>query len=513
VSLAVLAAACIGGDDDAKDPSPTDGSPTVADDTIRLGIGGPLVVDPAEASLASPSDLMVLDLLFDGLTAIDGNGVLQPGLAAEWEGNDTSTAFRFALAPDATFASGRPVTPNDVIASLERVMAAGDSSLAALSLESVKGFQAFADGKAKHVSGLTVGGPHSVRIELTTPLSVLPTVLASPMMSIVDPATETGDLADLDVSGDWTIASSDDGDLVLDRREGEGSLDHIEVRSYDDEDEAYGAFEDGDVDWARVPTSKYDDAVEKYGDDAFAPFQAELFFGMNIKAQALKTKPMRRAITLAIDRDAIVDEVYADLADPLTTVVPAGIAGHDPNRCPPCAPDATKATSIIKSEFPDGGVPTVRIEYDESPVQDEMAHMVADDLDAVGIPTELRALPLDEYETFVVSGNQHLFSFGWIGAYRSPDAYLAPLFGSSANDNLTNYRSDDVDGLLDRARASTNAVLNADRWALAEKTVLEAFVVVPIAQFRTQVVVADRVQGLQTAVDGTVDWSKVTLAG
>jgi len=136
---------------------------------------------------------------------------------------------------------------------------------------------------------------------------------------------------------------------------------------------------------------------------------------------------------------------------------------------------------------------------------------VAADLDAVGIPTKLRPLPLEEYKDFVVSGDQQLFSFGWIGAYTSPDAYLAPLFGSAANDNLTNYRSARVDAFLDRARANDEPAKNAERWAAAETDVLKAAVVVPIAQFRTQVVVAERVDGFRTAVDGTVDWADVTL--
>ena len=72
-SLAVLLAACIGGDDDARTRT-TRGARTVDEGTMRLGIGGPLVVDPAEASLASPSDLMVLDLLYDGLTRLDADG-------------------------------------------------------------------------------------------------------------------------------------------------------------------------------------------------------------------------------------------------------------------------------------------------------------------------------------------------------------------------------------------------------------------------------------------------------
>ena len=147
--------------------------------------------------------------------------------------------------------------------------------------------------------------------------------------------------------------------------------------------------------------------------------------------------------------------------------------------------------------FPDGKVPTINIDFDESAAQQEMAELVAADLEAVGIPTELRPLPLEEYKDFVVSGDQELFSFGWIGAYGSPDAYLAPLFGSAANDNLTNYRSARVDGLLPagpgRGRPSRERrALGGRRDAMCSRPPSSC----PIAQFRTQVVVADRVEGL-----------------
>jgi ABC-type transport system substrate-binding protein len=510
VAVALLAA-CTGDDGGDEDPSATPGEPAAGGE-LRLGIGGPLVVDPVEASLASPSDLMVVDLLHDGLTQLDVDGAPGAAVAESWEANPDATAFRFVLDAEATFASGRRITPQDVIASLERVMQPGDSSLAALSLEAVKGFRAFADGEAEHVSGLTAPGPRTVRIELATPLSVLPVVLSNPVMSVVDPATIEGELGALDLSGDWTVASSDDGDLVLERRAGRGDgLGGIELDAHDDPDDAYDAFQDGDVDWAPVPTSRYGDAVEEHGAGAFAPFHAELFFGMNVRSSALRSPAIREAIRLAIDREAIVQAVYSGLADPLSTVVPRGVAGHDPERCTECTHDPDRAKEIVAFLYPDGNPPTVHVDYDESPTQDQMAEIVADSLESVGIPTELRARPIDEYKAFVVSGEQELFSFGWIGAYSSPDAFLAPLFGSSANDNLTRYRSTAVDGFLEGARGSRNPVKNAERWAVAEKAVLEAAVVVPIAQFRTQVVVADRVQGLTHAIDGTVDWDQVGL--
>jgi len=503
-------------DDPAPEPAaaPTTAAP-VAPGTVRLGLSGPIVADPLDASPASSSDLMVLDLLHDGLTRLDDEGVAEPALASRWVANDTHTAFRFQLATEATFASGREVTPADVIASLERVMAAGDTSLAALSLETVTGFRAFVDGEAEHVSGLSAPDERTVRVALTTPLAVLPEVLSSPLLGVVDvDGLEDGELAALDLSGAWTVADVDDDDdvLRLDHRSGApGELNGVELHPFEDDGGAYAAFDDSEVDWATVPGDRYDQALDDHGDDSFAPFHAELFFGMNLSTPNLADPALRQAIVQAIDRDEIVQDVYPDLADPLSTIVPAGVLGHEPASCAACSYDPDAAEATLQAAFPDGAVPTVRIDFDESPAQEAMAELIASDLDDVGIPTELRPLPLEEYKRFVVSGDQELFSFGWIGAYGSPDAYLAPLFGSASDDNLTDHRSDEVDGLLGRVRSGADPAQNAERWVAAEQQILEAAAVIPIAQFRTQVVVAERLQGFVHAVDGTVNWSQVRL--
>ena len=343
-------------------------------------------------------------------------------------------------------------------------------------------------------------------------------MLSSPLLSVVDAETIDGDdLAALDLSGDVG------GGVCVRRRpapvERRAGFPGTPRRPWSCDSTTTRrrpttASSDGDVDWAAVPSSRYEEAVETYGDGAFAPFQAELFFGMNLSSPSLDSDALRRAIVLAIDRDGIVDAVYADLADPLPTIVPAGVVGNDPDRCPECAYDPDTAADIIDLVYPDGKVPTISIDYDESDAQQAMAELVADDLEAVGIPTTLRPLPLDEYTDFVVSGDQALFSFGWIGAYGSPDAYLAPLFGSAANDNLTNFRS--RQGRRPPAPGARRTRPRGERPSLGRSrrpTSCRPAVVVPIAQFRTQVVVAERVEGLTTAVDGTIDWAQVELTG
>jgi ABC-type transport system substrate-binding protein len=285
----------------------------------------------------------------------------------------------------------------------------------------------------------------------------------------------------------------------------------VQLHAYDDEEAAYAAFEDGEVDWAKVPPSEYSDAVDAHGTDAFAPFQAELFWGLNVTNPTLANTKLRAAIELAIDPDAIVAEVYTELADPLGTIIPEGVPGYDSRRCAPCAPDVVKAKARVKAAYPNGKVPQVSVDYDESTLQTAMAKMIAEQLGAAGIPTKLNAMSLEDYKKFVVSGHQQLFTFGWIGAFTSPDAYLTRLFQSSSNDNLTGFRSPVVDKLLGQARATLDVKAQQTLWGQAETTVLKSNVVVPIAQFRTQVVVKDRVQGWHHAVDGTVDWSLVTV--
>ena len=510
-------AACSRGDKTNPTTTSRPSGSIVDGGTLRLGLGGPVQPDPAAASLGSPADLMVLDLLYDGLTRLDADGEAAPALASEWTHDPNLRTWVFTLAAGASFTDGRPITSADVVASLEHVARGGDASLAALRLETISGFRAFVDGTVPHLAGLTAPDATTVSVALDTPLSVLPVLLASPQYGIVDvasleAATAAPDLRSLALSGAWSVRSAKADMLTLARRKGRrGHLDGIRLRSYTSTEAAYDAFDEGREDWASVPVSRYGDAVDQHGDDAFQPFHAELFFGMRLTAPSLGNLEMRKAIAQAIDRDAIVRAVYPDVAAPLRRVVPAGLPGAQPDLCADCGypHDGASAKATVQAAFPDGQVPTVAIDYDESPAQDAMAKIVARDLEQAGIPTQLRPKPLEDYKAFVVSGAQELFSFGWIGGYAAPDAYLAPLFGSAADDNLTGYRSANVDAGLAAARANPDRAAALRQWSEVEGQVLADAVVVPVAQFRTEVVVGSRVRGLVHQIDGSVDWAAV----
>lgn len=513
LAVALLVASCSNGDDsDADRPA----GPDAAEDELTIGLPGAVEVDPSVASLAEPSDLLTVDLLYDGLTELDEGGNPVPALAESWQADAEQLVWRFQLDPERTFASGRPITANDVVASLTWLARRGDTSLAALRLEPVTGFRALVDGTAPTLEGVRVAEDGSVEIALDAPLSTLPVLLAGPSFGVVDPATlatvATAGIGAVDPTGRWTASATPDDGLVLRPRAGAaGDLAGIELVPHEDEDAAYAAFEAGDLDWVEVPDGRVGEAIEAYGDETFAPFHAELLFGFNLASPTLGNAGLRRAIAHAIDRQAIVEAVYPELALPLDRVVPSGVPGRTADVCPACGFDPGAARAALAAAYPDGGVPVVPIDFDQSPAQEAMARIVADDLDAIGIPTELRPRPIEEYKQFVVGGTHELFSFGWIAAYRSPDAYLAPLFASASDDNLVGAVGAEIDQLLVEARSGPLGPEAADRWATAERLVLEAGAVVPIAQFRTLAVVSERVAGLEHRIDGTVDWSAVSL--
>jgi oligopeptide transport system substrate-binding protein len=329
----------------------------------------------------------------------------------------------------------------------------------------------------------------------------------------VETAQAAGDFKPVPSSG-LEVAGSTKDRLTLTRPKGTaGYVRAIELHLFDDEAKAYDALVDSSVDWASVPREQLGAAATRFGTAAYAPFHAELFFGINAASSKYADPRFRLAIMKAFDRTAIVQAVYADLGDPLNEIVPAGVAGHTADPCGPvCAPDPARARALVGEVFGTNPVPEVMIDFDDSPNQRAVAAIIEQNLEAAGIPASQRPKPFAEYQTFAASGQQELFSFGWIGLYNSPDAYLTPLFRGGARDNVTGFGDASVDLRLAGARSSADPAARADFYRRVEMDVLASAVIVPLVQFRTQVAVAKRVRGLTTAVDGTFRLADVWLA-
>lgn len=517
-AMALLVLACSGSDEstDRSDADPdastssstdssTDGESTAPDDddtpiTLRLGLVGIESFDPVGASPASVPQLVLADLLYDTLSVIDDAGAPQPGLAT-FSANVDLTVWRFEIDPDATFADGSPLTADDVVFSLDRVLAGGRGSLAAVRLD--------------RIADIAAAGAKTVDITLTEPSAVLPELLASPLYAIASRSTieraSAGEGLAPNGSGDYTARFDGVDRVTLARRSGRGP-ETVTVDLFPDEEAALDAFLDGDLDWTTAPPDRLAEAAEFTGPGGLVPFHGGLMLGIDSDVAPLGDAGLRRAIALAIDRQGIVDTVFGPTAQPAHGVIPDGVAGGGGEVCRGvCGPSRDEATPLVAAAFPDGQSLPLRLLVDDSESLEGVGSAIERQLGEVGIDVDLVSLPVPTYEDLIATGQQQLFVFGWLGVSRSPVSHLPTLFDSASPDNISGFADAGIDEFLRGAGREPIASVRAAAWRDIELAILERVPVVPLVQFRTTGVIDPRVSGFVARADGSLDLSDVSI--
>lgn len=515
-ALALVVGACSSDDDSdverAEEPSTTtvpsatggdDGSSEDGEDAeaggdvLRLGLAGPMTLDPAAISPASVSSMILVDLVHDTLTEVDEEGRAHPGLA-DFVPNEDRTVWRFTVREGVTFGDGEAVTADDVVTSLDRVRSQGGGSLAAIALEDV--------------TAITAVDPRTVEVRLSAPSALLPEVLASPLYGILD-----GDLLPTSVGAPLNPSGVHDVEVVapdrirLERRRGKGPT-TIELRLFPDDARAYDAMSAGELDWSPVPVDRLGDAGNAFGLGGLVPFHATVLLGVNPTAEPLVRPQLRQAISLAVDRATLTEAVFGPTAQPLQGLVPAGVPGAAGECIGLCGPDVARARQLVAEAFPGGEPPPVRLLIDDSATHQAIAGVLTEQLGEAGVELAPASLEPAAYEDGLASRQQQLFLYSTLGVGLTPATHLL-AWQSSSPDNLASYGQDLVDLAVAAARDEPDLAARLARWREIETVVLGDVPVVPLAQLRTVAVVRERVRGLQVRADGSIVVSGVTFQG
>ena len=458
----------------------------------------PLGSDPATLDPARIRDiygLSVAQQLFDGLVQFDQTLTIAPALAQFWKASRDGLTWTFTLRKGVKFHHGREVTAEDVAYSLTRILDPAVKSGSADLFASIKGAQEFREGKAKQVSGLTVLDRYTVQVVLTEALVPFVSVLAVGHAKIVpkELVEQQGEAFGAHPIGTgpfkfvrWERAK----EIVLaanpDYFDGPPKLSQVLYRIFPGEefDAMYEQFERGNLEDSPVPTQGYRRVLTSaHSVYVKRPMFSVRFYGLNTRIKPLDDRRVRQALIYAIDREALVAEVYRDRYILARGILPPGMMSFDPN-LKGYVYDPRRARELLaQAGYPGGrGLPSIPIWSGvklEKLLQEH--EQIKKYLAAVGIQAEFHyETNWPSFSAMLAQGKFPIFLYAWSADVPHPDNFLFKLFYSRSPRNFTGYSNQAVDDLLLQARRERDLQRQTDLYRQAEQVVLDDAPIIPV---------------------------------
>lgn len=514
--------------EDQQDSAGDDDEGPVAGGTLRVALGSdPTSIDPRFVTDATGE--RIVGALFDPLVRLDSNHRVIPAAAEDWEILDGGASFRFHLR-DATFHDLTPVTAEDFKRSFDRISdgTAEPPSFLAYLLEPVRGSQR-AQLEGEPLTGVQVEDPSTLRIDLDQPQPGFLMTLAHPSLVPLPEGADREGFGEQPI-GNGPFAMLEPREtgafLRLSRFEEHHEpawLDEIVLQVYTDEDrdQQWQDLEDGVVHISDVLPDQLDRAEAFFGrstDGYHGPglltgiSATAYLYGFDTTREPFDDPVVRRAISLAIDREKLAEEVMQGTRLAADAIVSPSLPGSQRGACEHCRYAPQEAAELF--EEAEVELETLTLTYVRGQTHAAIAESMAEDIEAaLDLDVELQAHDLQPFVRSVREGNVPFFWLGWEASEPDPGSFLGPMFHSSqiGFDNLSRFEDETVDQLIEEARQAPSVAAAAPRYREAERRILEEAPVLPLLWHRHSVAVAREVHGLYWSPLGRVDFAKVWL--
>ncbi len=491
-------------------------------------------LDPQEAT--DGTSFEVIADFTDGLMQMDADGQAVNAIAESYENSDDGLTWTFKLREDATWSNGTPVTANDFVFGWQRAVdpaVASEYSYMLSDIGQVKNAAAIISGDMdKSELGVTAEDDHTLKVELEAPVSYFLSLMYFPTFYPVNEEFFNG-CGDSYATSPDTLLSN--GAFVVDDYEPAATAFHLTKNDsyYDaatvslgglnyqviqDSQQALMSYQSGDLDMTLVNGEQVDQVKD---DPAFRAIGAGYLWYVSPNMSAvpeLDNLNIRLALSFAIDRDAIAENVLKDGSEPTYTAVPpqfaAGPDGSDFSAdqeqfSDVCAFDALKAADYWEKGLAELGVSSLDVEMvvDADDAPQKVAQVLKEQWENTlpGFTVSLKVEPKKQRVQDMQDGNFQLGLTRWGPDYADPMTYL----GMWITDNSNNYglwSNSDYDAIIAECTTGKTAQDPEARWAKlydAEKIVMDEAVIFPLyTQCNAEMV--------STAVDG-VEFHPVAL--
>lgn len=459
----------------------------------------------------------VIYQLFDGLVRFGPDLLVIPALAESWQIGENGLFYRFLLRNNARFHNGKPVTSEDVLFSLTRLIKADPAPTILPYMLKILGAEEYRSGQTTHLSGVQVINEREIEIRLKEPCAPFLAALGMHQTRIVpmDEVEKQGDqFARNPVgAGPFAFVSWENNQTVRLKRfsdyyQGPAFLDGIEFIIYPG-----GNFEQILADFQNRRLHEmpaHDGRIREQlrslkGVRLVRRTSASLlFYGMNCQDPVLKHPEVRRALSLAIDRRRLASEVWEDPFKVARSLIPPGILGYNPENLR-VEDDLSKAQQELKkfSGTSASGLTLEVVSNMQYPAAIDEMKLVADCWKKLGVTLKPKFVPdWKEFEQYIQSPSMQIYRYVWYMDIPDPDNIVQPLFGSDSKVNYIRYTNFEVDQALRAARLMLNSAERAASYHKIEGMIINELPIIPLVHLNIDQAYRSNVNGNELSALG-----------
>ena len=526
VSAAALGLAACGGSKSGSTATSgstagsTAGGVNTAGFTVQYG-SNPETLDPALNSAIDGANTIIT--IFEPLLLINENNEVVGGQAESWETSEDGLTWTFTMRDGLKWSDGTDLNAKDFEYSFKRMVDPNTAApYAETCLGMIDGFEEAAgfpdaDGNptaepnpdALNVKASDDG--KTLTIVLSYPCSYFDKMAAFATMSPVQQATveANGDAwctsPDTFVSNgpymitDWTpserIVLTKNPNYVGGWDSSKIVSDTITLLLLEDSSASYAAYNSGEAQLIKdVPTdeipslTKAEDGGDFYVDTILGTY----YVSLNLKRDAFKDAKVRKALSLAIDRDYVANTIMQGTYSTADSIVGPGIVDengyfHDNGNAPYISADyeanlAEAKKLLAEAGYPNGeGYPTIEYSCNDAGYHVPLAEYLQQAWGDLGITLTINKMEWSSFTPARRAGEYDVARNGWVMDYNDPSNML-DLFCSGNGNNDGKYSNPDFDAAIDASRVADSAEHFAQLHK-AEDILMEDMGCLPIAYY------------------------------
>ncbi len=492
----------------------------------------PIVTNPTSLDPDIVQDGDTIDLVqqvFEGLVAWGTDNQPVANLAESWDVSDGGKTYTFHIKKGVKFHNGRELEAMDFKFGMERACDPSfNSQVAENYLGDIVGAVDKLHKKAKEISGVQVVDKYTLKITIDKPRAYFLGKLTYPCAyaiakETVTPGKEIGSVAEMVGTGPYKADTFTPNQLFVltafkDYHGGTPAIDKIERPVITDAATRLSKFKAGEIDL--VPLERQDvkslQQDPKFKDQLhFYDRPAIWYIGMNLKEYpAFANVKVRQAITMAVDREKIVNETLDGINTVANGILPPGVMGYRKDAGASKFNPARAKDLLAEAGYPGGkGLPAVEMTFREQrPDIRVVAEAVASQLhDNLGMNVSLRTMEWRSYLEKHNAKKQVFFHMRWMADYLDPQNFLSLLLSSDGNENKTYYSNPKVDQLCALADADMKPDERVKLYQQAEDLILQDAAWVPIYFQKDAELISPRVSGLRESLFGHLPHTTVKL--